>query len=431
MASVQVDDVTRDGQSQPRAFRGAADPVELVENPLHVLSGNTRPVVTHRHGHGRGLFGHPHRNGAPRRRVLDRVAHEVHQHLPDQVGVDIHLGQIPGRLNGHFLPLFLDPRPQRAQGLPHQRFQIQQLQIQELGSEFQAAEIKDAVDHAQKAVGLLLDDPQEFRGFGKMLVGDPAEQHIRVGGDGGKRRPEFMARHGHETALQLVDAPQDMGFSGHLAQPGAQRGRLGPDHEQRLHDRGHPVQLEGTFLISLPSSIRFQHDEQPQQGGAAQGDPVGPPGMIDLEHGFRARRDAAAEGSAAAGGQMAVFSVAGQHFPALFFPGAGNPNPAYLRVAGPHQGAVSAVPIPAAFGKSIRLGVHQNRHSGHLGQAHKARNHSLHQVRKRRQAVQVSATVQRYGQGIPATLLRLDDHAMARHGDLSSRNPSMPMPRKR
>ena len=192
------------------------------------------------------------------RRVLDRVRHEVPEHLDQAVAVAEDLWQ-RGQLLAEGQPVARGVDPERGGHLPEHGRQVHQILAELDPSGLDLGDVEEVVDQRAQAVGALVrhleEAPLEL-GHGP---GVAVQDELDVPPEGGQRRPELVRDRGHELVLH----PLDRLAVGHVPH----------DHDERAASvGGHRAdrQLGGEPRAVLPYALLLGSGGRPRRGGAGQ-----------------------------------------------------------------------------------------------------------------------------------------------------------------
>ena len=250
------DDQPEPGAARVRA-RPLAAPEELGEELALLLGAHPDPRVVDddldravgRPGTDAHLAG---------RRVLDRVRHEVPEHLDQAVAVAEDRWQ-RGQLLAEGQPVARGVDPERGGHLPEHGREVHQILAELDPSGLDLGDVEEVVDQRAQAVGALVRHLEEAPLELGHRPGVAVQDELDVPPEGGQGRPELVRDRGHEFVLH----PLDRLAVGHVPH----------DHDERAASvGGHRAdrQLGGEPRAVLPHALELGPRGRPRRGGAGQ-----------------------------------------------------------------------------------------------------------------------------------------------------------------
>ena len=203
---MRLDQALRDGQADAAAAAGATraravGAVKTVEDVGEMFGRDAHPRIRHADRHLVAVTNRRNPHFALRRRVLQRVADEIEQHLPDAVLVRLDERKVGRQAGGqgHALLLELASKPRYGGG--HQLRCRERPEVQPERIRLDAAEFLQIVHQTAQPVSFLINLPKGF------IVGgqDSVNQALHRTLDGRERRAQLVGHVADQLAAHRLD----------------------------------------------------------------------------------------------------------------------------------------------------------------------------------------------------------------------------------
>jgi len=192
--------VLGDGQAQSGAASaaGTVGLVEALKDARQVLCRDAHAGVPYRDDHLFTCGLRADHDGAPRRRELARVVHQVGDHLPRPLDVGQYCRD-PGRhLDGQIQPRSLRLRPKLLDGREEQVGHGRGAQAQRRLPRLDARQLQQLLDHLGQGIHLPIHAFEKALG-GRRVLERPTAQRIHQGLQAGEGRAQLVGEVGHKV----------------------------------------------------------------------------------------------------------------------------------------------------------------------------------------------------------------------------------------